>query len=123
VVGDLNVAASQRDVHAKLCWADMYGDDEKAEMAALLRLLPDVWRLRHPATTDAFTARSIESCRWGPVRHGGRSHARPGSRWDRRVAALRRPGPCAGVAPQGPAAMPGQPGDLRSLGHVSNAPG
>ncbi len=62
-MGDLNVAASQRDVHAKLCWADMYGDDEKAEMAALLRLLPDVWRLRHPDTVDAFTARPFCACR------------------------------------------------------------
>lgn len=57
VVGDLNAAASQRDVHAKLCWDDMYGAEEKAELAALLRALPDVWRLRHPDATNAFTAR------------------------------------------------------------------
>ncbi len=57
VVGDLNVAASQRDVHAKLCWENMYGAEEKAELAALLRALPDVWRLRHPDTANAFTAR------------------------------------------------------------------
>ncbi|KAK9846503.1 hypothetical protein WJX81_005404 [Elliptochloris bilobata] len=55
VVGDLNVAASQRDVHAKLSWEDMYGAEEKAGLAALLRALPDVWRLRHPDVSNAFT--------------------------------------------------------------------
>lgn len=62
-MGDLNVAASQRDVHAKLCWENMYGAEEKAELAALLRALPDVWRLRHPDTANAFTAR--------PCHHSG----------------------------------------------------
>ena len=54
-MGDLNVAASQRDVHAKLRWEDMYGAQEKAELAALLHALPDAWRLRHPDVCDAFT--------------------------------------------------------------------
>ena len=69
MVGDLNVAASQRDVHGKLCWADMYGAEEKAEMAALLSALPDVWRLRHPDVCNAFTARAavsgFDTCRDG----------------------------------------------------------
>ena len=59
MVGDLNVAASQRDVHGKLRWADMYGAEEKAEMAALLRALPDVWRLRHPDVCNAFTVQAV----------------------------------------------------------------
>lgn len=69
VVGDLNVAASQRDVHGKLRWADMYGAEEKAEMAALLSALPDVWRLRHPDACNAFTVQAVapglSTCRGG----------------------------------------------------------
>lgn len=55
IVGDLNVAASQQDVHAKLSWDAMYGPEEKALMAQLLGSFRDVWRLRHPDVTDAFT--------------------------------------------------------------------
>jgi len=84
---------------------------------------PDVWRLRHPDTVDAFTARPFCACRWGPVMHGGTSHARPGGQWDAARAALRWPQPRAGVVPCGPAAMPGQPGNARSLGRVGGAPG
>ncbi len=50
--------------------------------------------------------------------HGGTSHARPGSQCDAARAALRWPQPRAGFVPCGPAAMPGQPGDARSLGRV-----
>ena len=70
MAGDLNVAASQRDVHAKLCWADMYGAEEKAEMAALLSALPDVWRLRHPDACNAFTVQDCGVSLWHMYRKG-----------------------------------------------------
>jgi hypothetical protein len=55
IVGDLNVAASQQDVHAKYTWEAMYGPEEKRLMAQLLGSFRDVWRLRHPGVADAFT--------------------------------------------------------------------
>ena len=38
IVGDLNVAASQQDVHSGLTWAQMYHPEEKAILAALLQV-------------------------------------------------------------------------------------
>ena len=55
IVGDLNVAASQQDVHAKYSWEGMYGPEEKRLLAQLLRGFHDVWRLRHPGVADTFT--------------------------------------------------------------------
>ena len=48
IVGDLNIAASQQDVHAKLDYEAMYSAEEKALLRALLRDYRDVWRERHP---------------------------------------------------------------------------
>ena len=55
VVGDLNIAASQADVHDKLDREQMYSQDEKALFASLLAELTDVWRKLHPDTTKAYT--------------------------------------------------------------------
>ena len=55
LVGDLNIAASQQDVHGGCDFSQMYSPEEKAALQALLGDLTDTWRLQHPETTDAFT--------------------------------------------------------------------
>lgn len=55
VVGDLNIAASQADVHDKLDREQMYSQDEKALFASLLDELTDIWRKLHPNTSKAYT--------------------------------------------------------------------
>lgn len=55
VVGDLNIAASQSDVHSGCNWDEMYSPAEKAVLHALLSELTDTWRLLHPNTENAFT--------------------------------------------------------------------
>ena len=55
LVGDLNDAASQKDVHGGCNWEDMYNPAEKAVLQDLLEDLTDSWRLQHPDATDAFT--------------------------------------------------------------------
>jgi hypothetical protein len=55
IVGDLNVASSQKDVHRKLDYGRMYSPDEKAILHSLLSNYHDVWRLRHPDVDTAFT--------------------------------------------------------------------
>ncbi|KAL3135379.1 minichromosome maintenance- protein, variant 2 [Trebouxia sp. C0010 RCD-2024] len=55
IVGDLNMAASQQDVHAKLQREAMYSSHEKELFAAMLADFTDIWRLHHPTTTNSFT--------------------------------------------------------------------
>ncbi len=55
IVGDLNVAASQADVHRKLNYERMYSRAEKEALQALLRDYTDVWRQLHPDVEDIFT--------------------------------------------------------------------
>lgn len=55
VVGDLNIAASQKDVYDKLDREQMYPQAEKELFASLLEELTDVWRKLHPETVNAFT--------------------------------------------------------------------
>lgn len=55
IVGDLNVAASQADVHKKLVYGRMYSKAEKEALQALLRDYTDIWRQLHPDVDDAFT--------------------------------------------------------------------
>ncbi|KAL3131300.1 minichromosome maintenance- protein [Trebouxia sp. C0009 RCD-2024] len=55
MVGDLNMAASQQDVHAKLDRQAMYSAQEKELFAAILADFTDIWRLQHPITTNSFT--------------------------------------------------------------------
>ena len=55
IVGDLNIAASQQDVHGKLDWETMYSAHEKDLFDSLLADFTDVWRLQHPGTTNSFT--------------------------------------------------------------------
>ena len=54
-MGDLNIAASQKDVYDKLDREAMYPTDEKELFASILTVFQDVWRNLHPDTTDAFT--------------------------------------------------------------------
>lgn len=55
IVGDLNIAASQKDVHSKLDYNRMYSQEEKALLHSLLHDYTDIWRLRHPDETSTFT--------------------------------------------------------------------
>lgn len=55
LVGDLNIAAGQQDVHDKLDREQMYPTAEKELFASLLTELTDVWRKLHPDTVNAFT--------------------------------------------------------------------
>lgn len=55
LMGDLNVAASELDVHGGCDYASMYSPAEKSVMQALLAELIDSWRLQHPDTRDTFT--------------------------------------------------------------------
>jgi exonuclease III len=55
IAGDLNIAASQKDVHSKLDYSKMYSPEEKALLGALLRDYHDVWRELHPDVCDMFT--------------------------------------------------------------------
>ena len=55
LVGDLNIAADQKDVHSKLDREQMYPKAEKELFASLLEELTDVWRKLHPDTVNAFT--------------------------------------------------------------------
>ena len=55
LVGDLNIAAAQQDVHDKLDREQMYPTAEKELFASLLTELTDVWRKLHPDTMTAFT--------------------------------------------------------------------
>ena len=55
IVGDLNIAASQADVHKKLNYERMYSKAEKEALQALLRDYTDVWRQLHPEVDNIFT--------------------------------------------------------------------
>ena len=55
IVGDLNIAASQKDVYDKLDREGMYPQNEKDLFASILTDFKDVWRELHPETTNAFT--------------------------------------------------------------------
>ncbi|CAL8460704.1 g235 [Coccomyxa elongata] len=55
IVGDLNVAASQKDVHSKLKYDWMYSAEEKALLQSLLNDYTDAWRLQHPQEQSVFT--------------------------------------------------------------------
>ena len=55
IVGDLNVAASQKDVHSKLKYDWMYSAKEKALLQSLLNDYTDAWRLKHPEEQATFT--------------------------------------------------------------------
>ena len=54
-MGDLNIAASQQDVHEKLDREGMYSAQEKNLFDALLADFADVWRQQHPGTANSFT--------------------------------------------------------------------
>ena len=55
IVGDLNIAASQQDVHDKLDREVMYSAHEKNLFDSLLADFTDVWRQQHPDTANTFT--------------------------------------------------------------------
>ena len=55
IVGDLNIAASQRDVFREWDRETMYDAEEKALFAGLLAGYADVWRRLHPLEGDTFT--------------------------------------------------------------------
>ena len=55
IVGDLNVAASQADVHKKLVHDRMYSAPEKEALQALLSEYTDIWRQLHPDADTVFT--------------------------------------------------------------------
>lgn len=55
IVGDLNVAASQADVHSKLTYERMYTKAEKEALQALLSDYTDIWRRLHPDVNNVFT--------------------------------------------------------------------
>ena len=54
-MGDMNIAASQKDVYDKLDREAMYSSDEKELFASILVDFQDVWRNLHPDTKEAFT--------------------------------------------------------------------
>ena len=55
IVGDLNIAASQQDVHDKLDREAMYSTHEKELFDSLLAEFADVWRHLHPDAGNVFT--------------------------------------------------------------------
>ncbi len=55
IVGDLNVAASQADVHKKYSYDRMYSAAEKEALQALLNDYTDIWRRLHPDADSVFT--------------------------------------------------------------------
>lgn len=55
IVGDLNVAASQADVHNKYSYDRMYSTAEKEALQALLNPYTDIWRRLHPNMDSVFT--------------------------------------------------------------------
>ena len=55
IVGDLNVAATQADVHKKYCYERMYSTAEKEALQALLTDYTDIWRRLHPDVEGVFT--------------------------------------------------------------------
>ena len=55
IVGDLNVAASQADVHKKYVYDRMYSSAEKEALQALLNDYTDIWRQLHPDVDNVFT--------------------------------------------------------------------
>lgn len=55
IVGDLNIAASQQDVHEKLDREAMYSAHEKNLFDSLLADFTDIWRQQHPDTANSFT--------------------------------------------------------------------
>ncbi|GFR44092.1 hypothetical protein Agub_g5254, partial [Astrephomene gubernaculifera] len=54
-VGDFNVAAEARDVHAVLNFDGMYDSRELALLRGLIAAYPDVWRRLHPYTQGTYT--------------------------------------------------------------------
>ena len=55
IVGDLNLAAEPRDVHSSYVFEDLFGAEERAAMAGLLRRYEDVWRRLHPDDTATYS--------------------------------------------------------------------
>lgn len=55
LVGDMNIAASTKDVHPALNWARMYHKEELSIMQGILSRYTDVWRKQNPGVTDSFT--------------------------------------------------------------------
>ena len=55
IVGDLNIAASQQDVHEKLDRESMYSAHEMELFDSLLADFTDIWRHQHPNTVNSFT--------------------------------------------------------------------
>ena len=55
LVGDMNIAASTKDVHPALHWARMYHKEELSIMQAILSQYTDVWRKQNPGVTDCYT--------------------------------------------------------------------
>ncbi len=56
LIGDVNVAPSQRDLHASIGrWEDKYSAEERGALAEMLAAYPDLWRRGHPDADDKFT--------------------------------------------------------------------
>lgn len=55
IVGDLNIAATQQDVHDKLDREAMYPKHEKELFDRILTEFTDVWRKLHPDSVNMFT--------------------------------------------------------------------
>ena len=55
IVGDFNIAATQKDVHDKLDREAMYPKLEKELFDSILTMFTDIWRKLHPTTVKAFT--------------------------------------------------------------------
>lgn len=55
IVGDLNIAASQKDVHERWDYSKMYSPEEKALLHGLLGDYHDTWRELHPDVATTFT--------------------------------------------------------------------
>ncbi len=54
-MGDLNIAASQQDVHKGMSYEHMYDPEEKGLLKGLLESYTDIWRKLHPEKDDQFS--------------------------------------------------------------------
>ena len=55
IVGDLNIAASQKDMHPTIRFEGLYHPQEVAVLQSILKTYTDVWRLQHPNESESYT--------------------------------------------------------------------
>lgn len=80
LVGDMNIAASPKDVHPSIDWARLYHPEELDALRSFLRDYTDVWRLQNPDAADVFTVWDEKSSAraFNKVCTGTQTHFCPG---------------------------------------------